>query len=165
MIEAMSYAEEIDAGIPQHHMFEELSAIDHAFNRENRYSRIDKIMDQGRNTINAYINTIAKYKAQITPEMLLAPENRFSGNVDPVFAFLIRGMCGAQMITDEVFDKVRRAWCGDDIPLSVGEILKTKDDAQFLEQFNAAYFSPTGNVKLTILRRMDVMPRLLKWKF
>ena len=126
---------------------------------------IDKIMDKGRNTINAYIDTIAKYKNQITPEMLLARENTFSGNVDPVFAYLIRGMCGAEMITDEVFEKVRNAWCGDDIPLIVGEILKTKDDAKFLEQFNAAYFSPTDNVKLHILQRMDVMPRLLQWKF
>ena len=147
---------------PQHPMFVELGRINKAFDEsyyeENLYRGGARLMKKGSDTIQAYIATIKKYQSEINPEMLVARENRFSGNIDPVFAFLIRGICGPEMITPEVFDKVRDAWCGSDIPNEAGEILKIKDDKKFLREFNKADFDPSGNVKLTVLRWMDLMP-------
>jgi hypothetical protein len=149
---------------PQHPMFEELHQINQAFDdyyQETWPRHLTMVMGRGKETINQYVATIAKYKDQITTEMLVAPENRFADNVDPVFAFLIRAMCGAEMMTPEVYDKVRRAWCGDDIPHEVGNILNIKDDQDFLRAFERAGFSSSENVKLTILRKMDIMPGLI----
>lgn len=153
--------EEIQTG-PQHPMFEELHTIDNEFNQGHIYgSSIEAAMERGVDTINAYIETISRYKDQITPEMLVDPQNRFADNVDPVFAFLIRAMCGPEMITPEVFEKVRKAWCGDDIPLAVGKILEIKDDHAFVRAFERAALNPRDNVKLTVLRKMGIMSTLV----
>ena len=94
--------------------------------------------------------------------MLLDPKNEFSEVIDPVFAVLLRATCGSEVITKEVFAKIRKSWCGDDLPVGLNDIIQTKSNAIFVALFGDFSLSFSDQLKMTALKQLNIVPQLVE---
>jgi hypothetical protein len=143
-------------------MFAELGRVDREFT-DFLYGlrRGERWEEKAKQTVRSYIDVMRKHRDTLTERDLLNEQNRMGGNVDPVFVCLLRAMCGREMMTPRVWERIRGEWCGIDIPHDLGEIFRIQDDGQFIARFEGYRFYPGDNIKLKALQDLGVVRGLV----
>src|SRR3989338_3745051 len=149
---------------PQHPLFTDLGEVDRDFSdRVYDYDRpgSDRLRTETRAVVQQYIDLIKRHRDNLTAEDLLNPDNRMSGNIDPVFIPLSRAILGCEVMTPDTWERFRREWCQFDLPPSLYEIFRIQDDRVFLEKFKRAEIYEGDNLKLHALQEMGVLEGLI----
>ncbi|QQG42152.1 MAG: hypothetical protein HYV90_02450 [Candidatus Woesebacteria bacterium] len=144
----------------QDSFLDKLTLADRHFNRfMNRLSwdaTPSQWEDRADEVVKEYITVMSDHMDELTPEYLMRGDVNFRGNVDPVFSVLLRAIAGPQVMTGEVFDKIRDSWCGSDLPSDVDELIRIQGDMEFVRAFERVRLSSDGNIKLLALQRNGI---------
>lgn len=144
-----------------HPMFSALRQINRRHDVKMRNTPEGEQAAKTRQVVTEYIDTMLKYRDQLTPEMLLDEENQMRDVLDPVFVVLARAIGGAELITSNVWGKMRNSWCGYDFPTAFEDVPRIQDDQRFVQKFQEYSFNEGDNVKLLALQRMNVVQKLV----
>ncbi len=120
---------------------QELATINGDHDREARriWDR-DQLAEMTKQVITKFVECVRAHKDSITAETLLSGDSWFDG-LDPACMFIIRAICGPQIFTNPVLDKVRNSWCSSDLPGDLFKILAVSDNASFMDKLASHPFT------------------------
>ena len=120
---------------------QELAGINRSHDREVRqiWDR-DQLAGKTKQVIAKFVECVTANKDSITADALLSGGSWFDG-LDPACMYIIRAICGPQVFTNPVLDKVRDSWCSSDLPDDLFKILAVKDNSSFMERLSSHPFS------------------------
>ncbi len=120
---------------------QELAAINRSHDREARqiWDR-DQLAGKTNQVIAMFVECVRTNKDSISAEALLSGGSWFDG-LDPACMYIIRAICGPQVFTNPVLDKVRDSWCSSDLPEDLFKILAVRDNSSFMERLSSYPFT------------------------
>lgn len=131
-------------------LFEQLQTINQTTDaRKSRlpyYSeRAQELCDEA---IKSFAQAIRQHSQDITPEMLLKSENEMRHVLDPASVFVLRAICGLEIMTHKVRRKIRDSWCEVDLPPELYDILLLDDDEFMKEIIAYEFIYPEDQLKI-----------------
>ena len=131
-------------------LFEQLQTINQTTDaRKSRlpyYSeRAQELCDEA---IKSFAQAIRQHRQEITPEMLMKNENEMRNVLDPASIFVLRAICGLEIMTHRVRQKIRQSWCEVDLPPELYDILLLDDDEFMKEIIAYEFIYPEDQLKI-----------------
>jgi len=103
--------------------------------------------------IKSFAQAIRQHSQEITPEMLMKSENEMRNVLDPASIFVLRAICGLEIMTYKVRRKIRDSWCEVDLPPELFDILLLDDDEFNREILAYRFLSPYDQLKIQAFAR------------
>lgn len=103
--------------------------------------------------IKSFAQAIRQHSQEITPEMLMKSENEMRDVLDPASIFVLRAICGLEIMTYKVRRKIRDSWCEVDLPPELFDILLLDDDEFNREILAYRFLYPYDQLKIQAFAR------------
>ncbi|MBP9781887.1 hypothetical protein KBC89_04500 [Candidatus Woesebacteria bacterium] len=103
--------------------------------------------------IKSFAQAIRQHSQEITPEMLMKSDNEMRNVLDPASIFVLRAICGLEIMTHRVRRKIRDSWCEVDLPPELFDILLLDDDEFIREILAYRFLYPYDQLKIQAFAR------------
>ncbi|HNQ16619.1 MAG TPA: hypothetical protein PKJ26_01230 [Candidatus Woesebacteria bacterium] len=103
--------------------------------------------------IKSFAQAMRQHSQEITPEMLMKSENEMRDVLDPASIFVLRAICGLEIMTYKVRRKIRDSWCEVDLPPELFDILLLDDDEFKREILAYRFLYPYNQLKIQAFAR------------